>query len=163
MTDISLIPILKSEGWKVMSRSKLKSMKKDELIETIETLENNYGATIERANNSYSYGKREVERLEKENAELKMKLLNFENKKEWVDFSKFDFCDDMFKHFLFKLENGKVYCGYMTEDVADGDCCFGLTYFKDNMLKSESDWGFITSIDGSKITHFMRIENLGEL
>lgn len=84
------------------------------------------------------------------------------NKKEWIDFSKFDFCDDMFKHFLFKLENGKVYCGYMTEDVADGDCCFGLTYFKDNELKSESDWGFIKAINGSKITHFMRIENLGE-
>lgn len=103
-----------------------------------------------------------VIKLLKENAELKMKLLNFENKKEWVDFSKFDFCDDIFKHFLFKLENGNVYCGYMTEDVADGDCCFGLTYFKDNLLKSESDWGFITSINGSKITHFMRIENLGE-
>lgn len=42
-------------------------MKKEELIETIETLENNYGATIERANNSYNYGKSEIERLEKEN------------------------------------------------------------------------------------------------
>lgn len=71
MTDISLIPILASEGWKVLTRSKLKSMKKEELIEQIEILENNYGATIERANNSYSYGKSEIERLEKENAELK--------------------------------------------------------------------------------------------
>lgn len=74
MTDISLIPILKSEGWKVMTRSKLKSMKKEELIETIETLENNYGATIERANNSYNYGKSKIERLEKENAELKAQI-----------------------------------------------------------------------------------------
>lgn len=74
MTDFSLIPILKSEGWKVMSRSKMKSMKNDELIETIETLENNYGATIERANNSYSYGKSEIERLEKENEQLKADL-----------------------------------------------------------------------------------------
>lgn len=74
MTDFRLIPILKSEGWEVMSRSKLKSMKKDELIETIETLENNYGATIERANNSYSYGKSEIERFEKENERLKADL-----------------------------------------------------------------------------------------
>lgn len=74
MTDISLIPILRSEGWKVLTRAKMKSMKKEELIETIEMLENNYGATIERANNSYSYGKSEIDRLEKENAELRKKL-----------------------------------------------------------------------------------------
>lgn len=80
MTDISLIPILKSEGWKVMTRSKLKSMKKEELIETIETLENNYGATIERANNSYNYGKGEIERLEKENAVLKAQNTKMRNK-----------------------------------------------------------------------------------
>lgn len=66
MTDISLIPILRSEGWKVLTRAKMKSMKKEELIETIEMLENNYGATIERANNSYSYGKSEIDRIEKE-------------------------------------------------------------------------------------------------
>ena len=85
-----------------------------------------------------------------------------EGRNGWIDFSKFDHADDTFKHFLFKLENGKVYCGYMTEGVADGDCWFGIKYFKDNTLKSEDDWGFITSIEGSKITHFMKIENLGE-
>lgn len=96
---------------------------------------------------------RDVYLIEKENAELKAM------EKVWVDFSKFDFCEDTYKHFLFKLENGKEYCGYMTEDVADGDCCFGLTYFKDNTLKSVDDWGFITSIEDSKITHFMKVEN----
>lgn len=80
----------------------------------------------------------------------------------WISFDKFDH-DLLFQHILVRTDEDKVYCGYFTSNCADGDPCFGLTYFKNNRLFKESDWGWIEKIDGHKITHYAIIDNLGVL
>lgn len=81
---------------------------------------------------------------------------------EWINIEHYDH-DLNYQHILIKTDEDKVYCGYFGSDCADGDPCFSFTYFKDNRLFEESDWGWIKKINGHKITHYAIISNLGVL
>lgn len=82
---------------------------------------------------------------------------------DWIDIEHYDFDLD-YQHILVKTDEDKVYCGYFGGgDCEDGDCYFSFTYFKDNRLFEESDWAWIRTINGHKITHYAIIDNLGVL
>lgn len=81
---------------------------------------------------------------------------------EWINIKHYDHDLD-YQHILVKTDEDKVYCGYFGSGCADGDPCFSFTYFKDNSLFKESDWGWIEKINGHKITQYAIISNLGVL